>query len=800
MNASDPVLGSNARRELAYCVAKDTDLAAELRYDTAIDILGEGCDLSTTDDQKLLGVAGSIYKGKWRTFILRQDLETALGFYLRGYALGPAGDLGYTGIYAAYLLNVLASLEKGEARRTGLPSDVAVSRVRQADAIRRDLIDKLGPLRLHGNWRFLIVLGTAHFGLREYDAATACFARAMTLPNIGDADYQSVGFDLAAMANHLTLDDGGVDPRARAVVETFLRDQGAGASTSFLGKVGLALSGGGFRASLFHIGVLAKLAEYDMLRHVEVLSCVSGGSIVGAYYYLELKRLLESRTDAEITRDDYIGIVKRIERDFVNGIQSNVRMRIISSLIGNLEMAFNSHHTRTRRAGELYERVLYSRVTGNKDEIWLNELKIRPKGERADFKPIHHNWRRRAKVPNLILNATTLNTGHNWQFTTSWMGEPAAGIDSRVDGNSRLRRMRYEEAPPAYQRMRLGHAVAASACVPGVLEPLVLADLFPDFTVRLVDGGVYDNQGTAALLDQNCTVVLASDASGQMEDDRNSTEAAVGVTLRTSSVLQARLRVAQSRDLADRRRGGLLKGLMFLHMKLDLQSHPVNWIGCNEGFTSWDEPAVSHSDHTSYGIRREVQSRLAAIRTDLDSFNDLESSALMISGYRMAESELPGSVTGFELDPVQSDWQFLKLESCLEPGGTPASQKKYKEAMKLLDVAQIDAFKIWFLIPVLKWSGAALVAAIVVGIVASCFLWAATPLVTAGMVGTFLVSAGATAVLGKHAVRLFQAKTTYDRVLLGMTVGVLAWLFTWIHLLVFDPLYLRYGRRDRFIV
>ena len=39
--------------------------------------------------------------------------------------------------------------------------------------------------------------------------------------------------------------------------------------------------------------VLARLAELDVLRHVEVLSCVSGGSIIGGYYYLELRHLLE---------------------------------------------------------------------------------------------------------------------------------------------------------------------------------------------------------------------------------------------------------------------------------------------------------------------------------------------------------------------------------------------------------------------------------------------------------------------------------------------------------------------------
>jgi len=51
-------------------------------------------------------------------------------------------------------------------------------------------------------------------------------------------------------------------------------------------KLGLALSGGGSRAAFFHIGVLASMAEVGLLRQVEVISTVSGGSIVGALYYL----------------------------------------------------------------------------------------------------------------------------------------------------------------------------------------------------------------------------------------------------------------------------------------------------------------------------------------------------------------------------------------------------------------------------------------------------------------------------------------------------------------------------------
>lgn len=85
--------------------------------------------------------------------------------------------------------------------------------------------------------------------------------------------------------------------------------------------LGLALSGGGFRASLFHIGVLAKLAELDYLRHVQALSTVSGDSIIGALYYLRIKQLLENRRSDKLVpskEEAYITIVQEIERDFLS--------------------------------------------------------------------------------------------------------------------------------------------------------------------------------------------------------------------------------------------------------------------------------------------------------------------------------------------------------------------------------------------------------------------------------------------------------------------------------------------------
>jgi len=92
---------------------------------------------------------------------------------------------------------------------------------------------------------------------------------------------------------------------------------------SHRGKVGLALSGGGFRASLYHLGVMTRLAECDVLRGVEVLSTVSDGSIVGAHYYLALRRQLQTMTDAKLRRDEYMTIVREVMDQFCAGVRAN---------------------------------------------------------------------------------------------------------------------------------------------------------------------------------------------------------------------------------------------------------------------------------------------------------------------------------------------------------------------------------------------------------------------------------------------------------------------------------------------
>ena len=222
---------------------------------------------------------------------------------------------------------------------------------------------------------------------------------------------------------------------AKAALRDYLGSLAQGLDRAEVGKVGLALSGGGFRASLFHIGVLAYLAECDALRRVDVLSCVSGGSIIGAHYYLKLQRLLETKADAEVTREDFLDIVERIEHDFFAGVQTNIRSQVFGSIWSNLRTFVHAGSTTTTPVPgrALRTRSCTSRV---KDEAGLPTAAssatffVRPQGRGLHLQAQVRQLAARAKVPMLVLNATTLNTGHNWQFTASWMGEPPISLDA----------------------------------------------------------------------------------------------------------------------------------------------------------------------------------------------------------------------------------------------------------------------------------------------------------------------------------------------------------------------------------
>src|SRR5438874_6644430 len=62
-------------------------------------------------------------------------------------------------------------------------------------------------------------------------------------------------------------------------------------------RIGLALSGGGSRAIAFHLGCLRALHDRGIVEQVRVLSCVSGGSVIGALWAYRDKTFTEFERD-----------------------------------------------------------------------------------------------------------------------------------------------------------------------------------------------------------------------------------------------------------------------------------------------------------------------------------------------------------------------------------------------------------------------------------------------------------------------------------------------------------------------
>ncbi|MBE0620624.1 MAG: patatin-like phospholipase family protein, partial [Burkholderiales bacterium] len=737
-----------AAQQLALSTYKDEELPPDSRFADALAILdGIGLRDPGCDSPETLGQGGAIYKRKWERGGQVEDLQAALYFYRKGWQSNPRRDMGYCGVNAVFVLDLLAHQARIAAARTKTIAHEADALDEQARSMRTEMLNALpgfaaGDANTSGQYWYLVTMAEITFGLGQWEAAEDWLAKARQAEH-DEWERQTTAKQLVAVAGMrgiLPPEEGKApadwDHPWRAL-RALLGEDAAAAFDSYRGKVGLALSGGGFRASLYHLGVLARLAECDALRSVEVLSTVSGGSIVGAHYYLALRHLLQTKSDGELGRDAYVSAVREVIDQFCDGVGENLRVRALSNLWANVKMLLTRTYTRSNRMGELYEKYLYAAVPDGQApgtlrklrELLIHPLLSRGSGGGADerdeqFKPRFSNWRRKAKVPILLLNTTSLNSGHNWHFTASWMGEPPGLTGQEVDMNERYRRLYYSQAPTEDLRdYPLGYAVAASAGVPALFDPLVLDGLYPDRTVRLVDGGVHDNQGVAGLLDEGCNLILCSDASGQMDDQKSPASGVLSVFLRSVSILQDRLREVEYQDLSAREQSHALQGFFFVHMRQELQIAPIDWVGCEDPVPPHGGAAV-----TSYGVHPKIQKCLAEVRTDLDSFTEVEAYALMASGYLMTEHQLreldkahksaglAGGWAGFDVGaPRRSDWQFAGLLSVMA-GDPDGGDQRARDLALQLGVSKMLFGKVWKLVPALGTAAIVLALAVLVAV------------------------------------------------------------------------------------
>lgn len=209
-------------------------------------------------------------------------------------------------------------------------------------------------------------------------------------------------------------------------------------------KLGIALSGGGFRAAAFHVGTFTALQELDLLDKLDLISCVSGGSVAGAYLALNW-----GKQDVLKGLSDYL-LTKSIA---------------VSSIIGGILDPFE---TRLEKLGASYDRDLFAGAR-------LSTLR---------------------DGPRIYLNATNLATGNMFFFVAGKALAPGEDAGETMG--------EHESGTANASNYPISLAVAASSAFPPVFPPLRLnADIYPNSLseyATLSDGGIYDNLGVNPLM------------------------------------------------------------------------------------------------------------------------------------------------------------------------------------------------------------------------------------------------------------------------------------------------------------
>lgn len=294
-------------------------------------------------------------------------------------------------------------------------------------------------------------------------------------------------------------------------------------------RFGIALSGGGYRAAGFHIGTLRKLAELGLLEKVDVMSTISGGSITGAAYCLHQGSYneFEEKMISALSTKNVIGYIYKSSRFLV----------ILFTLISGVLLTICLLFTKVAPLAILPMPILiflllkYQFVLFPVSDIIEKAYKKFFYGE-ATLEEL-------CITPELAIGSTNLQTGRQFTFSKRKMEDSFYAYLSdpvRFDG----------------AKFPVSRAVVASSCVPFAFTPVEIGqeffidkEQFYKISPKLIDGGVYDNQGIHKLSQENssysCQIILVSDAGSNLNLDGfyNNT---ITLLLRTSNLFMGRIK------------------------------------------------------------------------------------------------------------------------------------------------------------------------------------------------------------------------------------------------------------------
>lgn len=267
--------------------------------------------------------------------------------------------------------------------------------------------------------------------------------------------------------------------------------------------IGLCLSGGGYRAMIYHAGALVRLNELGFLPRLGEIASVSGGSITAGVLAVAWSNLRFDAAGTALNLDDLV--VQPLLR--FAGIGIDVRA-ILFGLIPGCSAADS--------VARAYDRHLFHGA-GLQDIV--------------DY-------------PRFTFMATNLQTGSGWRFAKAYAADFRVGMIDRPS-------------------LPLARVVAASSAFPPLLSPVRVdlrdqivrstegADLhrkpFTEVAV-LSDGGVYDNLGLERVW-KRCRTILVSNAGRTIPEIGRPTGRWIGQMFRTLHLIQQQAENARRRIL-----------------------------------------------------------------------------------------------------------------------------------------------------------------------------------------------------------------------------------------------------------
>jgi NTE family protein len=360
--------------------------------------------------------------------------------------------------------------------------------------------------------------------------------------------------------------------------------------------IALCFSGGGYRASLFHLGATRRLNEVGLLSNVDTFTSVSGGSIFASL----IAGYSVRRPDAWLQRNAEVsGYDDYVTKPMRELAQHNVRT--LTVLKGILPWNW---FKRDVQIDALADRL----ADGPTGRARLADL------------PEH---------PRFIFCSSEMQFRSQWTFDSGdrrFGGEPSGHAD--------------------FGNWTIARAAASSSCLPGVFSPMSIREALSGGTydgddsqalaraIALSDGGMFDNLGIEPVWQDHATV-LVSDAGPSFKPDPGMGR--IWSMLRFAIILLEQATEVRKRWLISNFIGGQLDGSYW------------SIAGSADDYPAPSTPAYS---------KRFVRDFIAPIRIDLDVFSEGEQAVLENHGYLMAETAIRSHLAGLGPQPAPVNVPF----------------------------------------------------------------------------------------------------------------------------------------------